>query len=333
MARESVSPIARNKSEPEHSKIDMSMMRIAVAGTGGLARLIAHFIQQDTGHHVVLLSREEKPQLSRDYQVTVVDYGSLQSLQFALRGIDTVISTVTGLSQLELIKAAISVRVRRFAPAEFEGLPSMRRPNSTLDRGRSTARQYLETTEHQMQTTSFICGILYERFQPLGLAGSGIGLGSGLSSEGDFVMNCRTMSAQAPAYNANNMPNVTICITAAQDVGKFVTKALDMPQWPPELRMCGQRIEVKDLVGMVQRLRGQDFDPIQWHNPASLRSALELATAQQDRATMLRLHALIATAEGRFDFAQTNLNQLFPDVRTISFQTWFLAKWGTPLSG
>lgn len=45
---------------------------------------------------------------------------------------------------------------------------------------------------------------------------------------------------------------------------------------------------------------------------------------------MIRLLALIATAEGRYDFTQTNLNQLFPDVRTVSFQTWFLAKWGTP---
>lgn len=36
----------------------MSMMRIAVAGTGGLARLIAHFIDQETSHHVVFLSRE-----------------------------------------------------------------------------------------------------------------------------------------------------------------------------------------------------------------------------------------------------------------------------------
>lgn len=36
---------------------DMSMMRIAVAGTGGLARIIAHYIDQDTSHHVVFLSR------------------------------------------------------------------------------------------------------------------------------------------------------------------------------------------------------------------------------------------------------------------------------------
>ncbi|TKA83308.1 hypothetical protein B0A55_00591, partial [Friedmanniomyces simplex] len=95
------------------------------------------------------------------------------------------------------------------------------------------------------------------RFQPIGLGHSGIGLTPGLGSEGDYIMNCRTMSAQVPAYNANNIPNVTICMTAAQDVAKFVTKALDLPQWPAELMMYGQRIAVKDLVGLVQRLRGK----------------------------------------------------------------------------
>lgn len=32
-------------------------MRVAVAGTGGLARLIAYFIVEGTNHSVVLLSR------------------------------------------------------------------------------------------------------------------------------------------------------------------------------------------------------------------------------------------------------------------------------------
>lgn len=37
------------------------MMRIAIAGTGGLARLIAHFIDEETAHHVVFLSRTVRP--------------------------------------------------------------------------------------------------------------------------------------------------------------------------------------------------------------------------------------------------------------------------------
>lgn len=291
-----------------------------------------------------LTQGQEKPALDQEYQVTVVDYTSSQSLQFALKGIDTVISTVTGPNQLELIKAAVSVRVRRFAPAEFEGPPQLRSPNTPLDRGQTVARQWLAYYSQHIQTTTFVCGMLYERFQPGGLRQSRIGGDlPGLANEGDYIMNCRQMSAVVPAYDANNTPNVMVCLTAAQDVGKFVTKALDLPQWPPELRMYGQRVAVKDLVLLVQRLKGiitvrtmcalliivlgQVFNPIQWHNPASLGSALRLATTQQDGTSQRRLHALIATAEGRYDFAQPNLNQLFPEVHTLPFQTWFIAKW------
>jgi hypothetical protein len=47
----------RRKRESVGPASEMSMMRVAVAGTGGLARLIAHFINQETSHHVVFLSR------------------------------------------------------------------------------------------------------------------------------------------------------------------------------------------------------------------------------------------------------------------------------------
>lgn len=160
-------------------------------------------------------------------------------------------------------------------------------------------------------------------------------------------MDCGRMSAQVPAYDAENNPNVTICITAAQDVGRFVTKAIDLRQWPAEMRMCGERVLVKDLVALVQRLKGMStfiprhtnqiliqtlgrmFNPIQWHNPASLRSELQLASAQQDAARGTRILAHIATAEGRYDFTQANLNRAFTSIRPISFQDWFAAKWNT----
>ncbi|KAK5116966.1 hypothetical protein LTR62_006687 [Meristemomyces frigidus] len=303
-------------------------MRVAVAGTGGLARLIAYFIQRDTAHPVVLLSREEKPELSRTHQVTVVDYASPQSLQFALRGIDTVISTVVGQNQVELIKAAVAVHVRRFAPAEFGGPPGLRPHDNPLDRGRHAGRSWIAHFSQHIETTVFVCGILYEHFQPNGLGQTRMGLGSGMSKEGDFVMNCRAMSAQVPAYNANGQPDVTICMTAAEDVARFVTRALDMPQWPAEMRMRGERIKLKDLVGLVQQMKGRTFVPLSWHNPTSLRQALEVAIARGDRASQVRLQWLLATAEGQYDFAEpAYMNQIFPDVRTISFRSWFAAKW------
>jgi len=45
-----------------------------------------------------------------------------------------------------------------------------------------------------------------------------------------------------------------------------------------------------------------------------------------------RLHMLIATAEGRFDFqTPAYLNAAFPDVQPISFQDWLVRNWaGVP---
>lgn len=71
MARKSVSDGHKRGEVSTPSDSVMSMMRIAVAGTGGLARLIAHFVQQDTGHHVVLLSREVSFNDTHTYRVPI----------------------------------------------------------------------------------------------------------------------------------------------------------------------------------------------------------------------------------------------------------------------
>jgi hypothetical protein len=111
-------------------KIDLANL----CSTGGLAVLIAHSITEQTSHSVVLLSRavscrrlsldpratlldavsrspthvhtektsslisnQAKPALAaRGFQIAAVDYDDADDLKFALRGINTVISTVTG---------------------------------------------------------------------------------------------------------------------------------------------------------------------------------------------------------------------------------------------
>ncbi|KAH9828526.1 NAD(P)-binding protein [Teratosphaeria destructans] len=306
---------------------DITVMRIAVAGTGELAQSIARCINYKTSHHAVLLSREQRPQFSKGCQVVLVDYSDMASLGFALRGIDTLISTVTGAGQIQLIHAAVFARVRRFALAEFEGLPSMRSHNDPLDRGRAAAQELLQYYAQHIQSTAFVCGIFYERFQPGGFGQSRMGLAAGVGGDGAYIMNCQTMAAEVPCYNGDHESNVGICATAIEDVARFVTHALDLPQWPPEMRMRGQRILVKDLVVLVQRLMGRDFDPLHWHNADSLRSELQLAVLNQDMERQNQLRALIATAEGQYDFEDCNLNLWFPDVRPVSFEDWFVHKW------
>lgn len=171
-------------------------------------------------------------------------------------GVDTVISTVTGNAQLRLIEAAVACRVRRFAPAEFEGQPGLRAQNDPLDRGKALALAHLQHYRSYIQSTVFVCGILYERFSVNGMISHHIGVNTGYGNEGDYIVDVRNMTAEAaPVYDsANNLQY--FCLTAAYDVGRFVVRALDMAQWPAEMSMCGERMSVNGLIEAIKTYRG-----------------------------------------------------------------------------
>ena len=188
----------------------------------------------------------------------MVDYGNELELQYHLAGTDLVISMVSGYDQLLMIDAALKAGVARFVPAEFLGL-SEKRPQA-LDRGQRLARNRLRPhVEEGMSFTLISCGIFYERFAPNGLAGVNTGNVSGANGEGDYLMNIRTMRAQIP-HDSSQRPAM-ICMTAMEDVAKFIVAALDfLPQWPNELRVCGQRLNVSDVVRIAERFRGM-YEP------------------------------------------------------------------------
>lgn len=160
---------------------------------------------------------QAKPALTaQGFQIVVVDYNDADDLRYALRGIDTIISTVTGPNQIHLIKAAVSARVRRFAPAEFEGPPQLRPPNDPLDRQRSIALSWLRHYRNNIEHTVFVCGIFYERFQPGGLPRASIANNTGYHGEGNYIFDCARMSAESPSLSLSNQPSVTICMTSIQ---------------------------------------------------------------------------------------------------------------------
>lgn len=191
----------------------------------------------------------------------VVDYESKKSLEYALRGVDVVISTVPGPVQIRIIDAAIKAGVKRFAPAEFEGRPSKRADdnsiNRSLDRGKTAVLRHLRSNQQKIESTVFVCGLLYERFAPGGLQQNRMGTSTGVSQEGNFMIDVRNMRAHVPWRNASEQ-EVSMCLTAASDVGRFVTKALDIRQpWPPELIMHGERVTSYELLSMAARARGR----------------------------------------------------------------------------
>jgi hypothetical protein len=170
-------------------------------------------------------------------------------------GVDTVISTVSGNAQLRLIDAAVACRVRRFAPAEFEGRPALRTPNGLLDRGRSAALSRLQHYRANIQSTVFVCGVFFERFSVNGMISQQIGVNTGYANEGDYIADPRNMTALAPVYNSTQALS-QLNLTSVYDVARFVVRSLAMPSWPPEMSMSGDRMSVNQLIEVIQTCRG-----------------------------------------------------------------------------
>ncbi|KAF2851683.1 hypothetical protein T440DRAFT_56085 [Plenodomus tracheiphilus IPT5] len=321
-------------------------MRVAVAGTCGLALLIAREINETTSHQLVILSRNHQMGLiSQGYECATVDYNDPSSLQHALMGVDTVISTVMGTPQLRLIEAAVQARVRRFAPAEFEGQPGLRSQRSILDRGRNSAIATLQHYQGYIQYTVFVCGILYERFSVNGMTSQSIGTNTGYGAEGDFIANPRYMTSVAPVYDAAQNLSY-LCLTSAYDVARFVVKSLDVA-WAPEMSMCGERMTVNALVETIRTCRStihpleacrvitdsqtdRSWASIDYQDPANLQYQLEVAEFEGQTTRQRQIAPLLATAEGRYDFAvPAYLNLLFPDIQPTRFTDWFIHNWAS----
>lgn len=304
-------------------------MRVAIAGTCGLALLIAREIHDTTSHQLVILSRTHQMSLiSQGYECATVDYNDPLSLQHALMGVDTVISTVMGMPQLRLIEAAIQARVRRFAPAEFEGQPGARGQRNILDRGRDSAIATLQRYQGYMQYTVFVCGVLYERFAVNGMMSHRIGTNTGYGGEGDYIANPRYMTSVAPVYDAAQNLSY-LCLTSAYDVARFVVRSLNIA-WAPEMSMCGERMSVNALVETIRACRNQSWAGIEYQDSANLQYQMGIAQIEGQTTRQRQIAALLATAEGRYDFAvPAYLNSLFPDVQPMRFRDWFILNWAS----
>lgn len=67
---------------------------------------------------------------------------------------------------------------------------------------------------------------------------------------------------------------------------------------------------------------------MQRHTRKSMADALTYARAVNDKGRQLQLQHLVATAEGRYDFAETNLNQIL-SLRPESFRDYLIRVWST----
>ncbi|KAH0599911.1 hypothetical protein MHUMG1_02701 [Metarhizium humberi] len=328
--------------EEEHlarggQRVAPNMMRIAVAGGGGLGYLLAlQLSQAANAYNVVVLSRSARPEFGQlDVQLHVVDYSDHDKLTFALQGVDLAISTISGTEQLSLINAAGRARVRVFVPSEFEGSLS-RRPshNDPLDRGSTQAIALLKQWESasRMKYTVFACGIFMERFHPYGLGYLNIGYGSGVSAVGDYLLDINHATAEYAAENSKGH-TVRVCLTSVYDVVRFIVAAIDLGprNWPHEFTMRGDRMSVRDVVGTCSRVRNVAFDH-HMRQSSELQSYLAYFVQAGDGDKVAYYQRLIATTNGRYDFSRASLNDALEksgqgDVQPMTLLRWLTNVW------
>lgn len=114
----------------------------------------------------------------------------------------------------------------------------------------------LREVRHRLQSTVFCCGVFYEWFYPGGLLASGVSTGSvvrvpGFGAEGTLLVDVRRAKAKVPALSEGG-DEVYACFTAAEDAGRFVARCLEIRDWPEQLRMCGERLRMADVVQIAE---------------------------------------------------------------------------------
>lgn len=95
-----------------------------------------------------------------------------------------------------------------------------------------------------------------------------MGTSTGHASEGEYIANPRSMTAIAPLWDAAHNLSC-LCMTSAYDVAQFVVRAIDMPAWPSEMSICGQRMTVNELLEVVRSCRSKSDGIGLWEEPSN----------------------------------------------------------------
>lgn len=194
----------------------------------------------------------------------MVDYSNVEELRYTLQGVDVVVSTVSGIPQLNLIDAAHRARVQTFVPSEFEGALAQR-PTShdPLGRGSEEALGLLQqcsqpsrTQSHAMRYTVFSCGVFYERFAPGGLATFNIGTSHNVLNPGCYLVDIANATAEIVELDAHGVPAM-VSMTSIYDLARYMVAAIDAgpENWPREFRMRGDHLSVRDILRACESVR------------------------------------------------------------------------------
>jgi len=300
----------------EHGK----KLVVVAGGTGGIGHHIVTAILETKKYTVKVFSRQD-PSVSADLtakgaDVVQVDYSNHASLVKELQGVHTVISSLISLddsciqSQINLLNACLEAKVKRFAPSEFAGKHG---PNTTVELYRKLKFPVREKVQASgIEYTLFNTGIFMDYFASPQKASPSLK---------NLIVGVDFNKGEADIIGTGDDP---LCLTRGEDVGRFVTAALDLDKWDEELGMVGSRTTWNELIKLGEQVRRKKFNV--------KRTSVDEALKKRDPnpphpMANFMFDVFRAVCQNEFDFDAT-LNQKFPEIVPTTINEFVNQWWG-----
>ncbi|OJJ74012.1 hypothetical protein ASPBRDRAFT_74217 [Aspergillus brasiliensis CBS 101740] len=307
---------------------------VAIAGgTKGLGLTIAEALVVQGKHDVVIFGRKRTTDLDEKLpaRLVIVDYDNIQNLTEALESnnvsdvICTVNSNGSSLSERNLIRAAEnSSKTARYIPSIFAGFTY---PIKYPAFAKCKAEVLEELAKTSLMYTAVYNGMFMDFYgSPL--------LKSNVDPFPMFVDISNNMAAQ-PGSGAQ-----AIVLTRVLDVARFVVRLLDLPDWPKESYVIGDRVTLHDFVNMAEEVR-VSLSGTKFHITYDSKEELEagnvtelpcysavFAAVGKDLSKQLYSQTGLWIINNELDLRPAGtLNDIFPDIKSMTLREFLELSW------
>ncbi|KAF7540208.1 hypothetical protein G7054_g1609 [Neopestalotiopsis clavispora] len=232
------------------------MAVVAVAGgTNGLGRAVVDQLRLTSKHKILVFSRKAAQgtrEEDNEYTTVAVDYNSIDGIRNVLQdhGVDVVISTMNYMMdptpEINLMRAIEQSRTtKRYIPSIFGSfhyeerhgiLPSVKAKLDVL-------RALKETTVEYMAVYN-------------GYFSDFLGVPR-LHTYTQTIPVVIDMEANAAAIPGSG--ETPVAFTHTNDIAKFVVASLDLPHWPREGWIVGDKVTWNEVLEMAESVKGTKF--------------------------------------------------------------------------
>ncbi|PYH37835.1 NmrA-like family protein [Aspergillus neoniger CBS 115656] len=291
------------------------MVNVAIAGaTGAVGRTLLEVMASQTRHRPFALTR------------SVINYEDINSLKLFLEehNIHTVISafginaTSLAESQLNLIKAAEASSVtKRFIPSSF-AIPYPEDDVSVLPPLEHYFASFKALENSNLEWAPVYNGTFLEYIAPPTL--------KSYHPHSVLVLDVENNKAAIPGDG-----NMLVTFTYTFDIVRFVVAALDLEEWPRELRIVGDEMTFNELLKLAEEVKGVKFDVTKLK--ASKITELPGHVKSYSKFPKDRLQWFLAIVETWMTTGQArisrqgSLNEMFPEIKPLTARQMMEQYW------